>query len=97
MPKSKSVQKAARSAERKQLRNRSVRSAIKTHTTTAEKLISSNQIESAQSAVVTTISVLDNAAKRGVIHRNTAARRKSRLMRKLNKAVLSSTTTSGDN
>lgn len=87
MPKSKSVQKAARSAEKKRMRNRSVKTSIKTHMTKAEGLIVSNQLESAQPAVEASISVLDKAAKKGVIHPNAAARRKSRLMRKFNKAV----------
>ncbi len=90
MPKSKSAEKAARVAERKRLRNKSVKSATKTHVTRAEKLISSNKPEPAQDAVATAISALDRAAKKGVIHPNTAARRKSRLMKKFNQAKLSS-------
>jgi small subunit ribosomal protein S20 len=90
LPKSKSAEKAARAAERKQLRNKSVRSATKTHLTRAEKLISSNELEPAQQAVLAATSALDRAAKKGVIHPNTAARRKSRLMKKFNQAKLSS-------
>ena len=100
MPKSKSAEKAARASERKRLRNKSVRSATKTHVTRAEKLISSNEPEPAQDAVATAISALDRAAKKGVVHPNTAARRKSRLMKKLNQAKIPSTaakkTTSAD-
>jgi small subunit ribosomal protein S20 len=81
-----SAEKAARTSERKRLRNRSLKSATKTHITRAVKLISSNQLEDADKAVATTISALDRDAKKGVIHRNTAARRKSRLMKKLNRA-----------
>jgi small subunit ribosomal protein S20 len=90
LPKSKSAEKAARASERKQLRNKSVRSATKTHLTRAEKLISSNELEPAQQAVLAATSALDRAAKKGVIHPNTAARRKSRLMKKFNQAKLSS-------
>ncbi len=90
MPKSKSAEKAARSAGRKQLRNKSVRSATKTHLIRAEKLISSNELEPAQQAVLVATSALDRAAQKGVIHPNTAARRKSRLMKKFNQARLSS-------
>lgn len=90
MPKSISAEKAARVAERKRLRNRSRKSATKTHLTRAEKLIAANQPE-AQQAVMDTISALDRDAKKGVIHRNTAARRKSRLMKKFNQAKLSGT------
>jgi small subunit ribosomal protein S20 len=90
LPKSKSAEKAARAAERKQLRNKAVRSATKTHLTRAEKLISSKELEPAQQAVLAATSALDRAAKKGVIHPNTAARRKSRLMKKFNQANLSS-------
>ena len=86
---SKSAQKAARTGKRKQARNRSMKSATKTHITRTEKLIRDNDIESAQVAMQATISVLDKAAKKGVIHPNTASRRKSRLMKKLNKAKVS--------
>jgi small subunit ribosomal protein S20 len=89
LPKSISAEKAARTAERKRLRNRSRKSATKTHLTRAEKLIAANQLEQAQQAVMNTISALDRDAKKGVIHPNTAARRKSRLMKKFNQAKLS--------
>jgi small subunit ribosomal protein S20 len=88
LPKSISAEKAARTAERKRLRNRSRKSATKTHLTRAEKLIAANQLEQAQQAVMNTISALDRDAKKGVIHPNTAARRKSRLMKKFNQAKL---------
>ena len=91
MPRIKSAQKAVRSGARKQARNRSIKSATKTHITKAEKLIRENDLEAAQIAVQTTISTLDIAAKKGVIHPNTASRRKSRLMKKLNKAKLAQT------
>ncbi len=91
MPKSTSAEKAARAAERKRLRNKSVKSATKTYVTRAENLISSKDLESAQEAVLAAISALDKAAKKGVIHPNTAARGKSRLMKKFNQAKLSST------
>ena len=91
MPRSKSAEKAARASERKRLRNKSVRSATKTQVSRAEKLISSNEPEPAREAVATAISALDRAAKKGVIHPNTAARRKSRLMKKFNQAKPSST------
>ncbi len=92
MPKSKSAQKAARVGERKRLRNRSIKSATKTSVTKSEKLISGTETEPAKAAVLEAISILDKAAKKKVIHLNTASRRKSRLMKKFNKAKLSATT-----
>ena len=87
MPKIKSSQKQVRVTEKRRLRNKSIRSLCKTNITKAEKLIFLGELESAQSAVVATISSLDKAAEKGVIHPNNAARRKSRLMKKLNQAL----------
>jgi len=93
LPKSSSAEKAERTAERKHLRNKSLKSATKTHLTQAVKLIASNQLDDAQKAVADAVSALDRDVKKGVIHPNTAARRKSRLMKKLNQAKLSGTAT----
>ncbi len=90
MPHSKSAQKQVRVSERRRLRNKSIRSLCKTNVVKAEKLIFSGELESAKQAVVATISSLDKAAEKGVIHPNNAARRKSRLMKKLNEAQPSS-------
>ena len=86
MPVTKLAQKQVLVAERRRLRNKSIRSQVKTKITKAERLIFSGELESAQSAVVAAISSLDKAAEKGVIHPNNAARRKSRLMQKLNEA-----------
>ena len=90
MPGSKSAQKQVRVAERRGLRNKSLRSLCKTNITKAEKLIFSGELEAAREAVAAAISVLDKAAEKGVIHPNNAARRKSRLMNRLNQAQASS-------
>ena len=87
MPGSKSVQKQARVAERRRLRNKPIRGLTKTNLTKAEKLIFSGELESAREAVLVAISSLDKAAEKGVIHPNNAARHKSRLMKKLNDAL----------
>jgi len=86
LPVTKSDQKQVRDAERKQLRNKSIRSECKTNITKAERLIFSGELEAAQKAVLAAISSLDKAAEKGVIRPNNAARRKSRLMKKLNEA-----------
>ena len=87
MPKSKSSQKQVRVSEKRRLRNKSIRSLCKTNITKAERLIFLAELESAQSAVVAAIGSLDKAAEKGVVHPNNAARRKSRLMKKLNQAL----------
>ena len=90
MPVTKSATKQMRVDERRRVRNKSIRSLCKTNITKAERLIFSGELEAAQKAVVAAISSLDKAAEKGVIHPNNAARRKSRLMNKLNKAQASS-------
>ena len=86
MPNTKSAQKRTRVSERKRVRNKSIRTLSKSSIAKAERLIFSGELESGQAAVTTVVSVLDKAAKKGVIHPKNAARRKSRLVKKLNEA-----------
>ncbi len=86
MPVTKTAQKQMRVSERKRVRNKPIRSLCKTNITKAERLIFSGELEAAQKAVVVASSTLDKASEKGVIHPNNAARRKSRLMKKLNEA-----------
>ena len=86
MPVTKSAKKQVRVDKRRRLRNRSIRSLVKTNITKVERLIFSSELEAARPAVVAAISSLDKAAEKGIIHPNNAARRKSRLMKKLNEA-----------
>ena len=64
-------------------RNRGVRSEINTRTRSALEAID-NDAADADEAVRLAVKRIDKAAGRGVIHRNTAARNKSRLLRRLN-------------
>lgn len=86
MPNTESAKKQMRASGRKRLRNKPVLSLTKTNIGKAEGLIVSGKFDEAEVAVVTTISSLDKAARKGIIHPASAARRKSRLMKKLNKA-----------
>lgn len=86
MPKTKTAEKSARSANRKAIRNKSIKTSTRTSVTKAENLIASKKLTEAKPAVLNAISLLDKAAKKKVIHPNTAARKKSRLMKKLNQA-----------
>ena len=90
MPNIKQARKQARNSQKRQMRNRAVRSRTKTFITRAEKLVFAGEVESAQAAVAESIKALDRAAEKGIIHPNNAARRKSRLMKKLNQAQASS-------
>lgn len=64
-------------------RNRSVRSEINTRTRTALDAIN-DDAEDSEEAVQLAIQRIDKAAQKGVLHKNTAARNKSRMVRKLN-------------
>ena len=86
MPNTRSARKQVRVTQRRRLRNKSIQSLCKTNITNAERLIFSGELELAQEAALAAISSLDRAAEKGVIHPNNAARRKSRLMKKLNEA-----------
>ena len=84
--KSSSAEKAARGAAKRHERNKSIRSQVKTDITSAEKLIFSGEMEAARAAVNTAVSALDKAAEKKVLHANNAARRKARLLKKLEQA-----------
>ena len=73
-----------RSTVKKKARNQSLTSLAKTNVVKAEKVISSGDLEAAKKSVTTAVTTLDRAAERGIIHPNNAARRKSRLVKKLN-------------
>jgi len=68
------------------VRNKSMRSAVKTSLIKAENLISKKEAEATSAEMIQAASILDRAAKKGVMHPNQAARRKSRLMKKLKRS-----------
>ncbi len=76
--------KQARKSEKRRVRNRSVRTRVRT---TTKAVLLAESPETATSALRTAQRVLDRAAKRGVIHPNTAARRKSRLAKRVHAAA----------
>ncbi|MFC1944804.1 30S ribosomal protein S20 [Chloroflexota bacterium] len=80
----KSAKEMIRIIEKRRARNRSVRSATKTALAKADRLMSGGELEGVTEAVRGAISAVDRAAKKGIIHPNCAARRKSRLAQKLN-------------
>jgi small subunit ribosomal protein S20 len=85
LPTTKTAEKEMRVAERRQARNKSMRSLTKTNVSVAEEMISAGNADAAKAKVKIAISTLDKEAGKGNIHNNNAARRKSRLMKKLNK------------
>jgi len=78
--------KRIRSSQRRHERNRVFRGKARTAVKKARHLLEAGQIEEAKVAVQAAIVSLDKAAEKGIIHKNNAARRKSRLMRQLNQA-----------
>ena len=88
MPSSKSINKATRLPEGKQLRNRSVRRSVKTYMAKAESSAKTKE-ELADQKAVKAVSSIDKAVSKGVFHRNKGARLKSRLVKKLNAAAVS--------
>jgi small subunit ribosomal protein S20 len=79
----KSSEKRIRSNERRHLRNQMYRSRVKTMIRKAEEAIFGGQ--PSEEAIRLAMSTLDKAAVKGIIHKNNAARRKSRLAQKLTK------------
>jgi small subunit ribosomal protein S20 len=80
----KSAMKRNRQNEKRRVRNAAVRSTVRTSVKSARVAIEGGQADQARAALLNTIQTLDKAVTKGVIHRNTAARKKSRLTRQLN-------------
>lgn len=79
----KSQIKRNRQNEKRRLRNRVVRGTTRSAIRDARVALESGNVEETKAAVMEAISKLDKAAEKGVIHKNNASRRKSRLMKKL--------------
>ena len=84
MANTKSAQKATRVQAKKTERNKPVRSSVRTAVTKARNLIEQKDMDAAKAAVGEAATALDKATRKGVIHPNNAARRKSRLVKQLN-------------
>jgi small subunit ribosomal protein S20 len=85
MPNIKSVKKDVLRSRERQLRNQAAKSQIKTLIKKARTAIDAHAaVADATPLVATAIGAVDRAFKRGIIHRNAAARRKSRLTKRLN-------------
>jgi small subunit ribosomal protein S20 len=79
----KSAIKRIKQNHKHRLRNRVFIGRARTYVRQARASIENGTPEDARSATLTAISALDKAAEKGVIHKNNAARRKGRLMRRL--------------
>ena len=82
MANTRSARKRIKTSEKRRLRNRAVRSQVRSQVKTARS-VEPTQGAEGRAAIQDAIRSLDKAMSRGVIHRNTAARRKSSLARRL--------------
>ncbi len=80
----KSQIKRNRQNEAQRQRNKSVRSALKTKIKRFEQAVASGDADAAQAQYRATAQALDKAASNGIIHKNKAANKKSRLAKRLN-------------
>ncbi len=75
--------KAGRQQEKRSRRNRSARTETRTIIGRANRSLDSGDAEAANPAVMSAVRLLDRAVRKGILHKNNAARRKSRMMAKL--------------
>jgi len=85
MPNIKSAKKRVKVIATKTMRNKSIRSDLRTFIKKAEFALANNAADKTE-AVQTAMKKIDCAVTKGVLHKNNAARKKSSLQTKLNKA-----------
>lgn len=83
MPNIKSAKKRVKVSEKKNLRNRMVKSAVRT---TVKKFEAAVAADAANANLNVTVSAIDKAVAKGVMHKNAANRKKARLAKQLAKA-----------
>ncbi|MDW8479886.1 MAG: 30S ribosomal protein S20 [Xanthomonadales bacterium] len=86
----KSAKKRARQSEKRRQRNASARSMLRTSIKKVLKALEAGDLEGARAAFAKAEPLLDRYAARGLIHRNKAARHKSRLMERIHAAAAAS-------
>jgi small subunit ribosomal protein S20 len=82
MPHSRSARKRARQADARRLQNRSQRSALRTQIKKTLAAIEAGDADAARAELQKSVCALDRAARKGLVSKNQAARRKSRLARR---------------
>ena len=80
----KSALKRARQSEIRRLRNKGYKTRVKNIVKEVQRAAEANAPEEAQASFVKAVSTIQKTASKGVIHRNTAARKISRLARRVN-------------
>lgn len=84
MPNIKSSERSVKTDAERRAKNFAVRSTVKTATRKTNEAVKGGKVDDAQALLTKASSVIDKAVAKGVIHKNAAARKKSRLARKLN-------------
>ncbi|MCA9793628.1 MAG: 30S ribosomal protein S20 [Candidatus Eremiobacteraeota bacterium] len=84
MANTKNAKKMIKVNERRRKRNQSIRTTIKTAFKKATQALEAGEASDAADAARKAASAIDRAVSKGTVHRNTAARKKSRLMKKVN-------------
>ncbi|WP_096201327.1 30S ribosomal protein S20 [Bacillus sp. FJAT-45350] len=84
MPNIKSAIKRVKVSDKRRAQNAAVKSALRTAVKNFEVKAESKEVEGAKEALLLATKKLDKAANKGLIHKNTASRQKSRLQKKLN-------------
>jgi small subunit ribosomal protein S20 len=79
-----SAEKRHRQSEERRLRNKSVKSSVRTSVKKFTLLVQQKEADEAEAALKDMISRLDSAARKGIIKKNTASRKKSRMQRLFN-------------
>jgi small subunit ribosomal protein S20 len=82
--KSKTPAKRARRAEANRLRNKAYRSRLKTAVKKYEEALQGGDAQTTQQSLIAATSLIDKNVSKGILHKNTAARRKSALARRFN-------------
>ena len=80
-----SAEKRERQNSVRRMRNRAAKSTMRTAIKKFEAAVVSNDKDTAASALALSLQLLDSTASKGIIHQNTASRKKSRMARALNK------------
>ncbi|UCD72485.1 MAG: 30S ribosomal protein S20 [Syntrophobacterales bacterium] len=80
----KSALKRQKQSEKRSLRNVHIRSTLKTLIKKVRLAVEANDIDKAKTALAEAIPAIDKAKSQGVIHRNTASRKVSRLTKQVN-------------
>jgi small subunit ribosomal protein S20 len=86
MPNHKSAEKRVRQSERRRLINRNNRAKLRTSIKKLRSALDGGDAKESTSLLATTVSEIDKAVRKGALHRNAAARQKSRLTIRVNRA-----------